>query len=80
MGEQAPAGARGNWKGQVRFAVALVLAVVALIVMFQNNEQATVKVLFWSPKMPRYILLAAVFLAGGVAGTALALLLRRRGR
>lgn len=51
---------------KVILAVALLAAV--LIMVLQNQEPVSTRVLLWSIEGPRFIVLALVFLAGVLAG------------
>lgn len=51
-----------------RLWLALVIVVLAVIVIFQNTEEARLNVLFWVVVMPLWVLLLGTFLAGALAG------------
>lgn len=52
-----------------RLVVALLLALVALVFVFQNTASKDVRFLFWSTSMPAWVWLLAVFVAGVVVGS-----------
>jgi uncharacterized integral membrane protein len=56
----------------------LALVAVVVVVLFQNTELTTVKILFWTFEMPRWLLLSLHFVAGGAAGLVLARVRRKR--
>ncbi|HEX7740282.1 MAG TPA: LapA family protein [Marmoricola sp.] len=59
--------------------VALVIAVLALIIVFQNTASRDVHFLFWKASMPVWVWLGAMLLAGYIIGSIFPLF-RRRGR
>jgi uncharacterized integral membrane protein len=65
MTEQVPESKSVN----VKAVVAIVLAVLALVFVFQNTSSRRVHLFFWSLSMPTWIWLLAVFLIGAVAGS-----------
>jgi uncharacterized integral membrane protein len=69
----------GGWMRRIRIATLVVLAVLVLIVLFQNTEPATFDVLFWRPQVPLALFFLGAFAAGALAG-ALAWHLLGRGR
>ncbi len=68
----------GSWVAQVKFVCLLVAVVLVLIVIFQNNEVIEYEVLFWKPRLPRYLLPLVAFLVGVLSGLVVPRLLRRR--
>lgn len=57
---------------------AAVLGVLATVFVFQNTARGQIDFLFWSVRMPAWIWLLAVFLAGVVVGSMFPWLRRRR--
>jgi uncharacterized integral membrane protein len=57
-----------------------VVAVLATVFVFQNTAKGPVNVLFWTIRMPAWIWLLAVFLAGVVVGSVFPWLRRRAKR
>ncbi len=55
-------------KQKVRVGIGALAVVLVLILFFQNQETVSTRVLFWSMEMPRFVLLASVFLLGSLAG------------
>jgi len=51
-------------KQWVKFSAALVGGGIVLIVVFQNLQPVTFRVLFWNPSVPPVILLLVTFAAG----------------
>lgn len=49
------------------WAAGLVVA-VGLLLVVQNQQEVTTHFLFWSARMPQFVLLSVVFALGGVAG------------
>jgi lipopolysaccharide assembly protein A len=64
-------------KSRLRLAGAVVLATVAIVVIFQNAEPAPVKFLFMTVTMPRAALLAITLLIGFVLGVVFAFFVRK---
>jgi uncharacterized integral membrane protein len=56
------------------------LAVLATVFVFQNTAKGQVNVLFWTIRMPAWIWLLAVFLAGVAVGSVFPWLRRRARR
>ena len=52
----------------LKFILAVALLTAVLILVFQNQEPVSTRVLLWSIEGPRFIVLALVFLAGVLAG------------
>ena len=70
-------GGGGRTLGQkLRLAAAALVAVVALVLVFQNQEPTQTRFLTWSVEMPRFALLGFVWLLGIATGW---FLRRRRG-
>lgn len=44
------------------------LAAVAVVLVVQNQEAVQTQVLFWSVEMPRFAMLATVYLLGAATG------------
>lgn len=55
-------------KGTLRAVAVGVVAVVALVLVVQNQETVQTRVLFWGLEMPRFALLGVVYLLGAVTG------------
>lgn len=67
----------GVWLRRAKLICVVVVAVLVLIVLFQNNEPASFDVLFWHPELPLVVLLLGVFATGGLMGAVVVHLLRR---
>jgi uncharacterized integral membrane protein len=52
-----------------KLIVAGVVAVLALIFVFQNTGSRRIHFLFWSLSMPQWIWLLVIFVAGAVVGS-----------
>jgi uncharacterized integral membrane protein len=52
-----------NWK-----TITLAAAVIVLIIGFQNMGKVPVQILFWSPFVPKIVLLLGALIIGFVAG------------
>lgn len=65
---------------QLRIAALAALALLALVVVLQNTEPVTTRLLFFTFEAPAALLLFAVGLVGFVLGLAAALLGGRRRR
>lgn len=48
--------------------LAVLLAAVVLLLVFQNQEAVRTRFLLWEVEMPRFLLLAVVYLLGVVTG------------
>jgi uncharacterized integral membrane protein len=59
---------------------AVLLGVLAAVFVFQNTAKGQVNVLFWTIRMPAWIWLLGVFVAGVAVGSMLPWLRRRFGR
>ncbi len=59
---------KGGWFRRLKLIVVLVVAVLVLIFFFQNKQNATVEVLFWSLEVPVSLLLLGAFVAGAAIG------------
>lgn len=67
--EQRAPPAEGRTPGQlVRLAVIGVAVLVVLTLVVQNQEPVRTRFLTWSVEMPRFLLLAGVYVAGAVTG------------
>jgi uncharacterized integral membrane protein len=62
-----------------KLVVAVVVAVLATVLVFQNTDEGRFEVLFWTIRMPAWIWFLAVFAGGVVVGSVFPWL-RRRGR
>ena len=62
----------------VKLSIVLVVAVIGLIVMFQNIESVSFAFLFWKPRIPLVLLLLVALLAGFALGWFVSFLLRRK--
>ena len=63
-----------NWKS----ALLAVAAILAIVVVLQNIEDATTRILFVTVTMPRAVLLLSMLVVGFVAGLLTAARLRRK--
>ena len=63
-----------NWKS----AVLAIAAILAIVVVLQNIEDATTRILFVTVTMPRAVLLLSMLVVGFVAGLLTAARLRRK--
>lgn len=70
-----PASRRGV---RVKAVVAVVIAVLALVIVFQNTATGEVRFLFWKASMPVWVWLFVMLVAGVVIGSLIPLLWRRR--
>lgn len=59
---------RRPFTSTLKFLLALSLLAVVLIMVFQNQEPVSTRILLWSLEGPRFVVLALVFLAGVLAG------------
>ena len=57
-----------GWSAKVKLSVVGVAVVLVLIVAFQNTDPMGVRILFWQLRMAKMAILAAVFVAGTIAG------------
>lgn len=55
-------------RGQMKTIVVVILAILAVIVLVQNTESVTTKLLFMEVSMPRAILLLVTLVIGFAAG------------
>lgn len=55
-------------RGTLRAVAVAAAAVVALVLVVQNQETVQTRVLLWSLEMPRFALLGGVYLLGAVTG------------
>ena len=53
---------------QTRTIVLTVIATLFVVFALQNLRDVPVRVIVWTPSVPLVVLIALVFLAGGVAG------------
>ena len=65
---------------KVRLYMLVGIAVLAVIVIFQNTENVKTQVLFWTIEMPRAALLSVTMLAGFTGGVIWTGFFRRRQR
>ena len=65
------------WLKRVRVVCIVVVAVLVLIVLFQNKERAAFDVLFWRLEAPQAVLLLGIFATGALVGAVATRLLRR---
>lgn len=64
---------------KVKLAIAVIIAIVVLIVVFQNTHQAELKILFLEPiKMPSFLLLLMCLAIGFGLGWLTSAIIRRR--
>lgn len=76
-GKKSPEDRGGRTLGQkAKLAAAAVVAAVALLLVLQNQEPTQTRFIVWSVEMPRFALLAFVYLLGTATGW---FLRRRRG-
>ena len=54
----------------------LIMAVLILVVLFQNLDKVTIKFLFWSPSMPLLALVVILLVVGFVMGRLTCALMR----
>lgn len=66
--EEGSSGKGRDVKGTLRAVAVGVVAVVALVLVVQNQETVQTRVLFWGLEMPRFALLGVVYLLGAVTG------------
>lgn len=64
---------------RVRTVVAVILAVLAVVFVFQNTTSRSVHFLFWSISMPTWIWLLAIFIVGVAVGSLFPWLRKKRG-
>lgn len=64
---------------RVRTIVAAILALLALVFVFQNTSSRRVHFLFWSMSLPTWIWLLVIFVVGVVAGSLFPWLRKKRG-
>jgi uncharacterized integral membrane protein len=57
-----------TFRDNLQITVTVLVALLVLVLILQNQETAVTEVYFWTLEMPRFVLLAAVFLVGGLAG------------
>ena len=63
---------------KIKIAVAAVVAILAIIVIFQNTEIVQTRLLFITVGMPRALLLIVTLLLGWVLGLMTAVRIRRK--
>ncbi len=63
---------------KIKIAVAAVVAVLAIIVIFQNTEVVETRLLFITVSMPRALLLIVTLLLGVLLGLMTAIRIRRK--
>jgi len=68
----------GMFAMRTRLAVILVLAVLFVVILAQNTENASVTLLFWTPTMSRIVLFAIIFGLGCITGILLGRPWRRK--
>ena len=56
----------------------IVIAVLALVFVFQNTGEGRIDILFWSVSMPTWIWLLVIFVAGVAVGSLFPWMRRRR--
>jgi uncharacterized integral membrane protein len=79
MTTESPGPAQRRISVSPKLVAAVTVAVLATVFVFQNTEKGRVNVLFWTIRMPAWIWLLAVFLAGVAVGSVFPWL-RRQGR
>ncbi len=65
-------------KNKIKIAAAAVVAILAIIVIFQNTEVMETRLLFVTVGMPRALLLIVTLLLGWVLGLMTAVRIRRK--
>jgi uncharacterized integral membrane protein len=65
------------WRN-VKMALVIALVVLVLIVIFQNVEQASYRILFWQLRLPRIAFALLAFGAGALASGLTLLAARKR--
>jgi uncharacterized integral membrane protein len=55
-------------RSKLRITVVAVAALLAFVLIVQNQEEVSTRVLLWTIDMPRFVLLGVVFFMGGAAG------------
>ncbi len=63
---------------KVKMAIFGIIALLAIIIFFQNTEEASTKILFATIIMPRSVMLIFTMLLGVVMGMVASVFLRRR--
>ena len=53
---------------QTRTIILTVIATLLVVFILQNLRDVTVRIIVWTPSVPLVVLIALVFLAGGIAG------------
>lgn len=66
MDDQSPPGM--STKARVKLIIGAILAVLVVIIMFQNTEQVSTRLLFWNLTLPHVVLLLLMFVFGVVLG------------
>ncbi len=65
-------------KNKIKIAAAAVVAILAIIVIFQNTEVVETRLLFITVSMPRALLLIVTLLLGVLLGLMTAVRIRRK--
>lgn len=60
--------------------IILLLLLLSLVILIQNTQVVTLRVLFWQMSMPRILLIALLLFMGFVVGYLVAKVGRRSGR
>lgn len=63
---------------KIRLCILVIIAVLAVIIIFQNTDEVKTQLLFWSFEMPRAALLSVATLIGFAGGVIWVGLRRRR--
>jgi uncharacterized integral membrane protein len=53
---------------QTRTIVLSVIVTLLVVFILQNMREVSVRIIVWTPSIPLVMLIALVFLAGGIAG------------
>ncbi|UYM07328.1 LapA family protein [Solicola gregarius] len=80
MTEQHDRGQGTPLRIRPKTVIGVVIAVLALVFVFQNTGKGQVDFLFWSVSMPAWIWLLVIFAAGVVVGSNFPWLRRRRAK
>lgn len=64
----SPSNTSGGFAVTPRMVIAAVLAVLAIVFVFQNTDSAKLKIIFFTVEMPRWIAFLVLLLIGAVIG------------
>ncbi len=65
-------------KTRIKIVVGIILGILGLIIMFQNTETVTTRLLFLELPMPRFVLLLVMLLIGFILGVVTMTIRKRR--